>query len=236
MTSLQNEPISRSTLADRAFDYLSEAILHGELRPGDRLIEDELSARLGISRAPIREALAELERQGLAYSRARRGTFVRSWTKKDLWEVAVLRATLESLAAQLAAAHVTPDDIAYLEQAITEMVEAEREGDMGRLIDLDFKFHGRIEQLCNHDRLMLLIRNMQIQVRIFRLATLRTDSDTYPEEHRVVLDAIRTGDPKMAHDRTYDHVMQSAELVLAALPDEGIVALPTPSSQSSPAE
>ena len=221
MTPLQSEPISRNTLADRAFDYLSEAILRGELRPGDRLIEDELSARLGISRAPIREALAELERQGLAHSRARRGTFVRSWTKKDLWEVAVLRATLESLAAQLAAAHVTPADIAYLEQKITEMVKAERQGDVSRLIDLESDFHGRIETLCDHHLLMLLIRNMQLQVRIFRLAALRTASETFSERHRALLDAIRTADPKIARERTYHQVMQSAELALADLPDSG---------------
>ena len=67
--------IDRKTLADQAFDYLSQAILSGELRNADRLVESELSQKLGISRAPIREALAELERQGLAYSLVRRGHF-----------------------------------------------------------------------------------------------------------------------------------------------------------------
>jgi DNA-binding transcriptional regulator YhcF (GntR family) len=119
-----NDIIDRGTLADQAFNYLSRAILNGEFRTRDRLVEDDLSEKLGISRAPLREALTELVRQGLAYNVVRRGTFVTPWTKQDLWEVAVLRSTLEELVSELAAPHITDEDIAFLEQVIAEMTEA----------------------------------------------------------------------------------------------------------------
>lgn len=220
MPAISNDLISHKTLADHAFVYLSKAILSGELRTGDRLVESELSEKLGISRAPIREALAELKRLGLAYSLVRRGTFVRPWTKQDLWEVAVLRATLEALAAQLAAPHLTTDDLIFLEHVIEEMEDAESTDDVDRLIDLDFAFHGQVMEHCQHGRLQQLLRDMRLQVRIFRMVTRPSDYATYPEMHRKFLEALRTGDPQIAQRTVYSHVMDSAELALTEMSDD----------------
>lgn len=219
-------PINHKTLADQVFDYLSEAILSGELRNGDRLVESELSQKLGISRAPVREALAELERQGLAYSLVRRGTFVRPWTRQGLWEVATLRATLESLAAQLATPNITPDDLVTMERIIAEMEEADRVDDVHRLIDLDFDFHDLIVERCQHERLQRALSDMRLQIRIFRIVTKRTDYETYPKTHLDVLGALRTGDPHNVHETVYSHVMESAKLALAALPHGSVLDIP----------
>ena len=229
MSVQANDLISHKTLADQVFDYLSKAILSGELRTGDRLVESELSDKLGISRAPVREALAELKRQGLAYSLVRRGTFVRPWTKEDLWEVAILRATLEALAAQLAIPHITEDDLIFLEHILEEMEDAERMDDSDRLIDLDFAFHDRVVEACRHRRLQELLHDMQLQIRIFRIVTRRTDYATCPEMHRELLEALRTGDSHTAQQTVYAHVMESAELALAALPDDGVISMPATS-------
>jgi DNA-binding GntR family transcriptional regulator len=227
-----NELISHKTLADQAFDYLAKAILSGELQTDDRLVESELSKKLGISRAPIREALAELERQGLAYSLVRRGTFVRPWTKEDLWEVAILRATLEALAAQLAIPHVTQDDLIFLEHLLVEMEDAERKGDTERLIDLDFAFHDRVVSACGHARLLQLLSDMRLQIRIYRIVTKPWDYVTYPEMHRDLLEALRKGDSDLARETVYSHVMESAEQALAALPDDGVLSLPPASTET----
>jgi len=218
-----NEPISHSTLADRVFSYLAKAILSGELRAGERLIETELSERLGISRAPLREALAELEKQGLAYSLVRRGTFVKPWTKQDLWEVAVLRSTLESLVAELATSYLVEDDIAFLEKVIDEMEIADLNGDVDRQIDLDFQFHDRILERCPNSRLKRLVDDMRLQVRIFRVLTKGTSDEPYPGQHRRILDALKTGDPQAARKTMHAHVMDWMELALAGMPDEGTV-------------
>ena len=229
MPAQANNLISHKTLADQVFDYLSQAVLSGELRTGDHLVESDLSDKLGISRAPVREALAELKRQGLAYSLVRRGTFVRPWTKEDLWEVAILRATLEALAAQLAVPHITEDDLTFLEHTIEEMGDAEHADDSNRLIDLDFAFHDRVVDACRHRRLQEMLHDMRLQIRIFRIVTRRTDYATYPEMHRKLLEALRTGDPHTAQQTVYAHVMESAELALAALPDDGVLSMPATS-------
>ena len=232
MPAQANNLISHKTLADQVFDYLSRAILSGELRTGDHLVESDLSDKLGISRAPVREALAELKRQGLAYSLVRRGTFVRPWTKQDLWEVAILRATLEALAAQLAIPHITEDDLTFLEHTIEEMEDAERMDDSDHLIDLDFAFHDRVVDACRHRRLQEMLHDMRLQIRIFRIVTRRTDYATYPEMHRELLEALRTGDPHTAQQTVYAHVMDSAELALAALPDDGALSVSTASGET----
>ena len=213
-------PINQGTLADQVFDYLSTAILRGELRAGERLVEVDLAEKLGISRGPVREALVELEVQGLAYSEVRRGTFVKPWTKADLWEVAILRATLEALAAQLAAPHLTDEDLAYLESLSAEMEDAEHKDDLARLIDLDFAFHGMILERCKHERLQQMLDNMRLQIKLFRIITRATDYLSYPEMHRNLLDSLTMRDPERAYQAVHSHIMESAETALATLEDD----------------
>jgi len=221
-------PINQDTLSDRVFTYLSRSILSGALRADERLVEVDLAEKLGISRGPVREALVELERQGLAYSSARRGTFVKPWSKHDLWEVAVLRAALEALAARLAAANISDDDLDFLESLAEDMEYAEQNDDVKRLIDLDVAFHGRIVDLCQHERLQEALHNMRLQVRLFRIITRATDYVTYHEMHRFLLEALRERDPEIAYRAVHSHIMESAEAALAALPDEGPLTVPGP--------
>jgi DNA-binding GntR family transcriptional regulator len=228
--------INRRTLAEEAFDYLSTEILSGKLQAGERLIESEVAAQLGISRAPVREALTELERQGLAYSAARKGVFVKSWTRQDLWEVAILRASLEALAVRLAITHITGGDLAYLEQKIEEMEQADRADDVNRLISLDFDFHDRVVERCGHKRLQSMLQDMKLQIRIFRIVTKQTDYVSYPEMHRTFLAALRKGDPEIAYSTVYSHIMDSAELALAAMPAVMPAVMPQNGLQAMPAE
>ena len=219
------ELINRRTLAEEAFDYLSTEILSGKLQAEDRLVESEVAARLGISRAPVREALTELERQGLAYSAARKGVFVKSWTRKDLWEVAILRASLEALAVRLATPYITESDLACLEQIIGKMEKADHADNINSLISLDFDFHGCVIERCGHKRLQSMLYNMKLQIRIFRLMTKQTDYVSYPEMHRTYLAALRKGDPEIAYSTVYSHIMDSAEPALEAMPQNGFQTL-----------
>ena len=213
--------INQGTLSDQVFNYLSRAILSGDLQAGDRLVETDLAETLGISRGPVREALVELERQGLAYSEVRRGTFVKPWTKDDLWEVATLRANLEALVAKLAVIYITDADLAFFERVVEDMEHAEQEDDIERLIDLDCAFHSRVIERCQHERLQQVLGNMHLQIRLFRLVTRATDYVSHPEMHRTLIDAFREGNPEHAYQATYAHIMESAEAALACIPDEG---------------
>ncbi|MCK5257553.1 MAG: GntR family transcriptional regulator [Deltaproteobacteria bacterium] len=215
------ELINRRTLAEEAFDYLSTEILSGKLQAEERLVESEVAARLSISRAPVREALTELERQGLAYSAARKGVFVKAWTRHDLWEVAILRASLEALAVRLAVPHITESDFTFLEQIIEEMEEADRREDVDRLISLDFDFHDCVVERCGHKRLQSMLYDMKLQIKIFRLMTKQTDYVSYPEMHRTFLAALHKGDPENAYSTVYSHIMDSVEPALEAMPQNG---------------
>ncbi len=142
------------------------------------------------------------------------------------------RLDLESLAAQLATPHVTQDDLVSLQHLIEEMKEADRVEDVRRLIDLDSDFHGLIVERCQHKRLQRALHDMQLQVRIFRIVTKRTDYETYPKTHGDLLSALRTGDPSLVRQTVYSHVMESAELALAAVPDDGVLSIPETESKT----
>lgn len=225
----ETSPISYKTLAQQALDYLSNAIVTGQLQTGDRLVESELSSRLGISRAPIREALAALERQGLAFSVVRHGTFVRSWTGRDLWEVAILRANLEALAAELAATTLTGEDISYLRSLIDKMQVAEQASAVPTLIDLDTAFHARIIQRSGHQRLQQAMADLALQIRITRRVTRTTDHVDHPHQHQAFLQVLLQRDPLAARECAYEHIMSTARLALAAFRDGEPISL-SPSS------
>jgi len=136
------------------------------------------------------------------------------------------RRDLESLATQLTNPHVTQDDLASLEHVIEEMKEADRVDDVRRLIDLDSDLHRFIVERCQHKRLQRAPHDTQLQVRIFRILTKRTDYEIYRKTHGDLVAALRTGDPQIVQQAVYSHVMESADLALAAVPDDDVLSIP----------
>lgn len=206
--------VRHKSLAERVFEDLSNAILTGALEQGERLNESVLSQKMGVSRAPVREALSKLVKHGLALQKPRKGTFVEEWNKQDLQEVATLRSVLEGLAAKLASSNLESPDIHYLEDAIECMATAEKKKDNKQLIDLDYLFHARIYECSEHKRLQRTLENLSLQIRFFRIITRPSDIVSYPEQHKILLEAIRSQDPERAQQVAIEHVMSSAMLVL----------------------
>src|SRR5438132_1176243 len=104
-------PLRGGALRDDVRRYLRHAIMRGALKPGEKIVESHVARALGVSQAPVREALRELEQLGLVVNHSRRGTFVRQITPHDAWELYTLRAELEVLAARLALPQLTPADL-----------------------------------------------------------------------------------------------------------------------------
>jgi len=150
-----------------AFSAIRQAILSGNLKPGDRLLEAEIARQMGISRAPVREAIRQLASEGLVVSYAHRGTFVAELSPDDLWEIYTLRAAVESLAVRLVANQATPETISLLRQAVADMAQAAQEGDLQRVADLDIAFHETLCRLSGHARLLETWLGMIVQIRIF---------------------------------------------------------------------
>lgn len=214
-------PLKQKTLSELAFDQIARRIVSGEISPNTRLVESELANELGISRAPVREALAELVRQGLAHDVVRRGVFVKRWTKRDLWEVATLRANLEALAIRYAVPNLTDEDIEFVHYRSHDLEKAARAGDLGRVMELDEAIHECFVQRCSHSRLKMLLHDMRLQLRIFQLMTGESDLAAQPDKlHMKLYHAIRGRDPELAYHTVHIHYMERAERALASLSDD----------------
>jgi DNA-binding GntR family transcriptional regulator len=138
---------------DQVVEVLREAILGGEIIPGERVVESRIARQLGISQAPVREAMALLERQGLVVRVHNRGTFVSRLHGRELRELFTLRAVLDAFSARLAAERATEKDIALLRQMLERMREAEKADDLAKLTEAHLQLHEAIYRMSGHDLL-----------------------------------------------------------------------------------
>jgi DNA-binding GntR family transcriptional regulator len=139
---------------DRVVDVLHKAIISGSLVPGEQIVESRIARQLGISQAPVREALAVLERQGLVVKLHHRGTFVSRLHARELRELFTLRAVLDAFSARLAAQRASDDDIARLRGILMRMKTAEEAGDRGHLTDAHLELHETIYRMSGHQLLI----------------------------------------------------------------------------------
>jgi len=178
-------PLAASTLKDNVVTVLTEAILSGKFKPGDRLNESELSRRLRISRAPIREALQQLEEQGLAVSRSRRGTFVVKLEEEDLQKMNSLRLVLESEALRLAARNLTLAGEKKLTQLLEQMDTIDG-APAARCVQIDLEFHRTVWSLSGNEYLEKVLAGLTAP--LFAHALLTKPKD---EQMRMILDSHR---------------------------------------------
>src|SRR5881628_3303257 len=125
VANLQDHP----SLQEKVYDHLKQAILAGEIQPGERLLETRLAESLGVSRIPVREAIRKLERDGLIVVYPRRGVYASPLGPRDVDEVYAIRAVLEGLAARLAAEHRTEQHLARLDEIVADMAEQADRGE-----------------------------------------------------------------------------------------------------------
>ena len=128
-------------LRDVVFNTLRKAILRGELKPGERLMEIALANRLGVSRTPVREAIRMLEQEGLVIMIPRKGAQVAQITMKDLNDVLEVRLGLEELAMQFACKRITQEEIGEMKQALEEIERLQEAEDVTALAEADVAFH-----------------------------------------------------------------------------------------------
>jgi DNA-binding GntR family transcriptional regulator len=202
-----NGTLSRVVLGDQVTEFVIEAIMNGEYRPGDRVVASALGKRLGVSQAPVREAMRELVQRGFLESQPFKGTSVRSFSDKELREVYTVRAALESLATRLATELVTDQDLEILRNIIDEMVHAAREGDTIRMIQLDNRFHQKVLQVADNSLLYQLWQNLQTGYWT-AISTRRSslDLEKLARRHEVVLAEIASRDPARAADAMKHHI------------------------------
>jgi DNA-binding GntR family transcriptional regulator len=179
---------------------LQAAILEGVWKPGDRLIEMDLAGRYKVSQGTIRAAFKDLQANGLIEYRPRRGNFVIDVTEKDIAEISILRDTLESLGARLAAQAIDDAGRRSLTAVFEDMRKAAKSGRRKRLVELDLAFHRTVIEISGNRRLRELYRQLESQALLF----LRMADTFYPEAQEIIdlhvplVEAICRGDAEEA--------------------------------------
>lgn len=145
--------IQRKTLREEVVYLLREKILSGQIAPGQRIIEAELSEELGVSRGPIREAIRQLEQEGLALYTPNKGCSAAELSSEDEWEICLLKGSLEKLSLKLAKCQLPLESIKNMESAIRAMEKAEKKLDLLRISECDELFHRELAGLAKKKRI-----------------------------------------------------------------------------------
>ena len=206
-------------LRDVVFNTLRQAILRGEMEPGERLMEIQLADKLGVSRTPIREAIRKLELEGLVIMIPRKGAEVAHITEKDMRDVLEVRAALEELAATLACRNVTPERIEELKMANKRFEAAIISKDVVAIVDADVNFHDIIYAMTDNQRLIQIINNLREQMYRYRFEYIKDANmrEDLRREHREITDAIIKGECERAKAAISIHIDNQEENILKNL-------------------
>lgn len=209
-------------LRDVVFNTLRKAILKGELKPGERLMEIALAQRLGVSRTPVREAMRKLELEGLVVMIPRRGAQVANITEKDLNDVLEVRIALENLSIQKACSCMTEEELEKLKEAALKFESMTENGNLVRLAEADVEFHEVIYQSSDNRRLNQVLNNLREQIYRYRVEYLKdeTTRKTLVKEHEEIYEAIRARDVKKAQEIAYRHIENQREAIMRSISEE----------------
>ena len=202
-------------LRDVVFNTLRKAILRGELKPGERLMEIQLANKLGVSRTPIREAIRKLELEGLVLMIPRKGAEVAQITEKNMQDVLEVRKALEELSVQLACERITPEQVEEMKMAAEDFRKVLKSGDVTKIAEADVKFHDIIFVATNIQRLITLLNNLREQMYRFRVEYLK-QKECYPqllEEHDKLIALISGGEVEEACELMGCHIDNQASTV-----------------------
>jgi DNA-binding GntR family transcriptional regulator len=191
-----------------AYAALHAAIVAGELSPGERLIEEELADRLGLSRGAVRGAILRLGHEGLVVRERNRGARVRRFTPDEAIEILEARAALESLAAGYAALRHTEPEARELEQLIADMERLHAEGELLAMSERNAVLHRRILEISRHDVARDICSRLHSQMVRFQFRTVLAPGRSTKSlaEHRAIVSAIAAGDRPAAEQAMREHL------------------------------
>lgn len=202
-------------LRDVVFNTLRQAILRGELKPGERLMEIQLANKLGVSRTPIREAIRKLELEGLVLMIPRKGAEVAEITEKSLRDVLEVRAALEELAVELACDRIDAEGLEALKVAAKHFEATLQGGDVTEYAEADVQFHDIIFNATQNQRLVQLLFNLREQMYRYRVEYLKR-KEVHPTllmEHQYIIECIENRNKEEAKKAVSTHIENQAKKV-----------------------
>lgn len=207
-------------LRDVVFNTLRQAILRGELKPGERLMEVQLANKLGVSRTPIREAIRKLELEGLVLMIPRKGAEVADITEKSLMDVLEVRKALEELAVQLCCDKITGKEIGELHRAADDFRRIlKTSDDVTEIAEADVRFHDIIYLATGNQKLIQILNNLREQMYRYRVECIKR-KESHPiliAEHEEIIRRIENKEKKEAADIVCRHIDNQAEVVTGVI-------------------
>ena len=207
-------------LRDVVFQTLRQAILRGELKPGERLMEVQLANKLGVSRTPIREAIRKLELEGLVLMIPRKGAEVADITEKSLMDVLEVRKALEELAVQLCCDKITGKEIEELHRAADDFRRIlKTSDDVTEIAEADVRFHDIIYLATGNQKLIQILNNLREQMYRYRVECIKR-KESHPiliAEHEEIIRRIENKEKKEAADIVCRHIDNQAEVVTGVI-------------------
>ena len=201
----------RASLSKVVSEKIRGQILAGRLRPGERLVEDRLSAELGVSRVPVREALRGLSMEGLVRLEPNRGASVTEVTPELLAELVEVRTLLEALNARLAARRHDPEIVALLQDTLRRGNEAAQSGTADQLAQLNAEFHERLAEASRNSVLSDIMRSLRERTGLAFSINGQARAREDWKEHAGILAAVIEGDEEIAALLAARHVKSAAD-------------------------
>jgi DNA-binding GntR family transcriptional regulator len=230
--ALATQPVLSRTVSEQVHSFIQRALLSGQLNPGDRLAEGELAAALGISRTPIREALRQLESDGLVVVLPHRGTFVRTLNPRRGRQLYEARLLLEPAAARAAAARITDQQLEELRPLLDSALHEANAGDMGGASVDNEAFHVAVLKIADNDVLLELWSRVWAEWQLFRVCAWRNKPQrprAVAAEHTALYEALAARDESRAAAIMTEHLAHAWSYVerFLATTDTGYTADPS---------
>ena len=202
-------------LRDVVFQTLRTAILRGDLKPGERLMELQLAEKLGVSRTPVREAIRMLEQEGLAKTTPRKGAEVAGMTEKDMEDVLMIREALEELAARISCDKITQEELGDLKVAMAGFEQKAVDGTVEEMAEADVIFHDIIYRAADNRKLLQLLGNLREQMYRYRTEYLKNEyyHSILIREHREIVRALEMRDKELVARKIRLHLQNQEEVM-----------------------
>ncbi len=201
------------SLTSLIFDRIREDILNGRYLTGDKLVEIKLADELGVSRTPVREALKQLELDGLVDNIPNRGVVVKGISQDDIDDILTIRLCIEGLVGQWAAERILDEEVKELEEIFDLMEFYTSKGDVDKIFELNTKFHETLYKATKSRYLEGVLKDFQLFIKSSRNNSLKTAGRLFTalEEHRNILDAIKNHDRESTRNSLVKHISESNE-------------------------
>ena len=208
------ENLEGSTKLERAAKVLRAAIIRGDLKPGQKLVQQELAELLGMSATPVREVLRILETEGLLVYVPYKGVFVAEASPEETEEIIPIRVVLEGLAVRLSIPNLGEEHIEELEQVLDEMEQAWKNMDLAKLRRDNYRFHSTIYRACGSEILCNMIERLWPMFDSGKVWIIPNRAQQTLSEHRQILDAVKKRDVKLAEQLLAAHISLAGKTIV----------------------